>query len=486
MRRYLFPILFLVVLVTPFILKNLYGTASTDSSSGKELVIITSHVEGIRREFGDAFSRWHEQHFHEPVHVVYLNYGGSADTLKFFRNSQETTFKSLGTYKIDLIWGGGDYLFKVQLNEFLQPVELPQATLHFAFPRPALNGIELYDTKNGKWFGTALSSFGICYNKDVCRYLNVHEPKTWSDLADPRWNSWLAVADPSRSTSASTALMIIVERAMIDAVAQGRSEDQGWAQGMGLIRLISSNAKMFSESASEVPGIIAAGDGGAGMAIDFYGRAEVEAVGSDRMGYIEPAGATAINPDPIGVVQGAEHRELAERFIEFVLSEQGQKLWNIRAGAPGGPSHTSLRRLPIAPSVYSDMRNFTDPVNPFAGNLAFEVSNARRKTFPILGDLVRISCIDLLDDLRATRLAITRAGRKDLEAKLGVFPFDQAEALRRMAAWGKATPMERLDLERKWKAEFKSEYRSFRDACSTGVPPVPVTAGHGQDARATQ
>ena len=72
------------------------------------------------------------------------------------------------------------------------------------------------------------------------------------------------------------------------------------------------------------------------MIIDFYGRSQVDAVGDQRMGYVEPRDATAINPDPIAVVRGAEHPELAIRFIEFVLSDEGQRLWNIRA-TTGGP-----------------------------------------------------------------------------------------------------------------------------------------------------
>jgi hypothetical protein len=75
-----------------------------------------------------------------------------------------------------------------------------------------------------------------------------------------------------------------------------------------------------------------------------------------------------------------------------------------------------------------------------------------------------MSCIDLLDELRETRAAIDRAGRKDLEAQLGIFPFDQAEALRRLEQWGKGTPLERLELERRWKGEFKDEYKRLRDA----------------------
>lgn len=468
MRRYLSVILFFVVLITPFVLQRLYGTIEQKNSRrGPELIVVTAHVEGIRREFAEAFSTWHQEKYGTPAQLVYLNYGGSADIVKFFRNSEQTTFKDLGTYHIDLVWGGGDYLFTVQLADFLEPVRLPDATMRFAFPKATLNSNPLYDAKQNKWFGTALSSFGICYNKDVCRVIGVPEPKTWNDLADPRWRSWVVLADPSRSSSAGAAFMIIVERAMVDALHEGRTEDEGWARGMGQIRLIASNAKMFTESSSEVPSIVGIGDAGAGMAIDFYGRSQVEAVGSERMAYLEPAGATAINADPIGLVKGAEHKELAIRFMEFVLSERGQKLWNTRAGAPGGPKRTSLRRLPIAPSIYNDLSNFTDPVNPFSGNLAFDTSNARRRTFPILGELIRMSCIDLLDELRETRAAIERAGRKDLEAKLGVFPFDQAEAMRRMNAWQTATPLQRLELEREWKGQFKEEYERLRKLASS-------------------
>ena len=158
-----------------------------------------------------------------------------------------------------------------------------------AFPKPTLNGINLYDVKDHMWFGTALASFGICYNKDVCRLLETPEPKTWTDLTDCAVAELAVAGRPQPSALAATAFMIVVEKAMIDATNQGRSEDRGWAEGMGTIRLIASNARNFPESGSEVPGIVSAGDAGAGMVIDFYGRSQVEAVGASRMGYIEPA-----------------------------------------------------------------------------------------------------------------------------------------------------------------------------------------------------
>ena len=332
MRRYAPVILFLFVLIVPLVLGKLCGTAPEKSSAGPEVVIVTANVEGIRREFSEAFSTWHAEHFGTPANVVYLNYGGSADTVKFFRNSQETTFKSLGTYKIDLIWGGGDYLFRNQLADFLDPASLPDETMRFAFPNPTLNGIELYDTKRHAWYGTTLASFGICYNKDVCKMLDVAEPKTWSDLADALGE--LAVAGRPEPEHQRGVGVHDHRRARHDrrqGAGQNRRRRLGPRHGRDSPDRV--EREDFTESGSEVPSIVGIGDAGAGMVIDFYGRSQVEAVGADRMAYLEPAGATAINPDPIALVKGAEHRDEAIRFIEFVLSEQGQRLWNTRAGA---------------------------------------------------------------------------------------------------------------------------------------------------------
>jgi iron(III) transport system substrate-binding protein len=473
MRRYFFVILFFVVLIAPFLIRLAVGisTSSSTSRNSLTLVIVSPHLESIRREFADAFSDWHQKEFGTPVFVDYRNYGGGSDIVKFFDAGKNTIYASLGTYKVDLVWGGGDYLFDQQLKKpgYLDGVQIDPAIMAAAFPKPDLNGVALYDTnsKPPQWLGTALSSFGIAYNRDVDRYLQLPDPKTWTDLKDPKYRGWIVAADPTRSASAKQAFMTIVEKAMADASPAGRSEDAGWADGMGLIRQICANAKLFTDSSGTVPGIISSGDAAAGMAIDFYGRTQAESVGSDRMGYVEPAGATVINPDPIALVKGAEHRDLAIQFIEFVLSEQGQRLWNTRAGAPGGPKVTSLRRLPIMPSVYLDRKDFTDDVDPYTMTGGFNKSNAREKTFGILGELIQSSCINLLDDLRETRRVILASPHAaELDAKFGVFPFDQKEALARMAMYKKATPVERLNMQRQWTQEFRDEYRQLREAAA--------------------
>jgi spermidine/putrescine-binding protein len=236
-----------------------------------------------------------------------------------------------------------------------------------------------------------------------------------------------------------------------------------------LVRQIAANARNFSDGSTIVSSIVGQGEAAAGMAIDFHARSQVDAIqsgsGSSRLAYVEPANATAINPDPIALVKGAEHRELAVRFIEYVLSEEGQRLWNTRAGAPGGPRTTSLRRLPIMKSVYDRPVNFTDRANPYRSSQDFNTRRDRTATFGFIGELVQMSCIDPLDELREARAAVARSPRAaELDARLGVFPFGQAEALKRMARYHDADALERLALQRRWTEEFRQEYRRLREA----------------------
>ena len=58
--------------------------------------------------------------------------------------------------------------------------------------------------------------------------------------------------------------------------------------------------------------------------------------------------------DPIGILRGVKNKEVAELFVEYVMSMEGQKLWNFEVGTPGGPEHFALRRLPVRRDFYVD------------------------------------------------------------------------------------------------------------------------------------
>ena len=51
-----------------------------------------------------------------------------------------------------------------------------------------------------------------------------------------------------------------------------------------------------------------------------------------RLVYVSPVGGTSISADPIALLRGAPKRDLAVAFMRFVLSVEGQRLWNYRVG----------------------------------------------------------------------------------------------------------------------------------------------------------
>jgi iron(III) transport system substrate-binding protein len=468
-------VLVLLVLCLPFIFRALTTQAPpvvVQSGPADQLVVMTPHLETVRRKFDEAFSAWYAGKFHRGVSIEYLSYGGG-EIVKFLQAS-EAAYERSGTYNIDIVWGGSDSLFSDALgSKYLEKVSLDPGLLAAAFPSPDIGGVPLYDpdpVAGPRWFGAALSSFGILYNRDVLAYLHLPEPKTWADLADPRYRGWLELADPTRSASAKAALQVIVEREMETASQEHRAPEEAWARGMGLIRQIAANAKGFTQAANELPSTVSNGDAAAAMTIDFYAHAQIAAVGEGRMGYVEPHGATMVTPEPIALVRGAPHADVARRFIEFILSDTGQRLWITKPGSGESPE-MALQRLPIVRSVYDNPVNFTEFTNPYTTVGGFNTQPSRRAAFGLMDELIVLCCIDLLPELRETRKQILESPRaSELDARLGSFPVDQAasqagvEVHRQML---KGKPEDWLTLQRRWREQFRAEYRELRRAAGS-------------------
>ena len=271
---------------------------------------------------------------------------------------------------IDLFFGGGAFDFERQAAAGLlvaRDASGKQGPAALAEARPdwfsdgvmpqSFSG-EPFRDPGYRWVGTVLSAFGICYNRDSLARLGLETPPDeWSDLEDPRYRGHIALADPTKSGSTTKAFeMLVQERIQTLARERGLSGDAaviaGWDDAMRLILRISANSRYFTDSSAKVPRDVAMGDAAVGMCIDFYGRSYNElyrdpATGESRIEFVMPRGGTSIGADPIGLLRGAPSPELAHRFIEFVLSPEGQKIWNYRVGAPGGPTRHALRRPPI-------------------------------------------------------------------------------------------------------------------------------------------
>jgi iron(III) transport system substrate-binding protein len=231
MKRYIWIILFLVVLIAPFIVRWATGSSEVAAppADAVKIVVVTPNTQEIRREFGRAFEAWHASKYGKHVAIDFRTPGGANDIQRLI----ETTYQAKRvngklppeeevTADLDVVWGGGDFMFDVALKPMgvLSSIDLSDEFLKQVFPSPKLAGVKLYDVAPGqrpKWVGVCLASFGIVYNPDLYASLGLPAPTRWDDLGNEKLAGLVALADPTHSGSAAVAYMMVIQRAMADA-----------------------------------------------------------------------------------------------------------------------------------------------------------------------------------------------------------------------------------------------------------------------------
>lgn len=310
-------------------------TESSAASSGEDrLVIVSPHRKSIQEEFIPRFQEDYKKRTGRSVRVDWLDQGGTSAGLRFIRARYAQKPESAD---VDLFWGGGATAFIELDNEsLLEAYELP-SELATQIPKKA--GGAVISSPENTWHGSAISGFGIFYNKKALKFKNLETPKTWEDLAHPRFRSQLSLTDPRQSGSASTMNVIVLE-------------SQGWEEGWRILTSIAANANHFTHSSSDPIKAIVTGDAVAAMAIDFYAAAQIAEVGADSLGFVLPEGETILDPDPIGILKGAPNREVAEAFINFILQPSEQALLMLPQGVEGGPRRSTLGRMGVNKKAY--------------------------------------------------------------------------------------------------------------------------------------
>lgn len=441
------------------------------------------------------------------------------DLLELRQTLRSTDDPALFSIGIDLFFGGGEFDHARTFARGLTAPAWPDGIPEHLITLP--DGTELIPERlSGEtwrtrgFIGTAVSAFGIVYNTDRLADLGLDtSPQSWNDLTDIRFHRQLGIADPTKSGSVAKAFEMMIHQQINEAVEaagfswrtafEGDTRDpayldaiqEGWLNGINLVRLIGANARFFTDSAGKVPIDVSTGNAAVGISIDFFGRYQAETsrdprTGRERMRYVTPIGGSSVSCDPISLIRGAPNRETAVRFMEFTLSEAGQSLWNQRIGTPGGPERFALRRLPIRRDFYPSADNpalraafesraphnsddLSDPsVNPYALAEQFVyVPDWTGRHFGIHRDLIRAMAMDAGDELSAAWAAIARAGGPEavpeaMQALLALPVGVSWEGLLDRSRFG---PDRQMDYMRDWVIFFRQQYNLARRLAQQGV-----------------
>lgn len=474
----------------------------------RQVIVVTPHGEAIRAEFGAAFATWARRELHQEVGVDWRTPGGTGDIVRYLDDRYGESLRALSgldrraartfndpkadpadparraflaseaTVGIDVFFGGGEFEYRRQAAKgYLVDAGLLRSDPAWFAPEviPAtLSGERMFDPQ-GRYYGACISAFGIAVHHDRLAGLEPAGPiATWRDLAAPRLVGAVVIADPTRSGAVATACERVLQSEMAAAAADPDKPtpeelERGWTAGWDVLRHIAANSAWVSDGASKAVRAVARGDVAAAMCIDFHARAEAEwtatAGGTARLAFVVPQAGTSFSADPIGLLRGAPNRDLGVAFIRFVLSPEGQRLWNYRPGEPGGPQRYALRRLSIRRDLYTPEHraHASDPeVDPFTAAARFTYrAKLTGGVFGLIGPLAKGAIFDPRDELTAAWRAIIRAGGPErvpqAAAALARLPFTYAEAPAVLAEI-QASPLRRLELVRRWADGARANY----------------------------
>lgn len=331
------------------------------------VTVVTSFPRDMTDPFKAAFEKAHPG---TSLEVVSRNTNAAVSHLKETRSANT----------VDLMWASAPDAFEVLKAEgLLEKVDIDAKEI------PASIGGYPINDPDGSYYGFAASGYGIMYNTRYIKANDLPVAKEWDDLKRAEYNGHVAMSSPSRSGTTHLT---------VETLLQG----EGWEKGWATWKWISGNMNTVTERSFGVPDAVNSGSTGFGIVIDFFGLASKASGFPVELVY---PSVTAIVPANIGIIKNAPNQEGAKKFVEFLLSPEGQKVL----------LNPAIMRLPVNPEAYKDApEGFPNPFDKdFApGAIEFDVDKSGVR-YNLVNSLFDVLVTYRLEDLRAAVAAVQKA-----------------------------------------------------------------------------
>lgn len=356
-----------------------FGTPPQALSLENKLVIVTSFPKDLYNTIVKGFRKKHPS-----VKVEVLNKKTSAG-IAYIRETASNPS--------DIFWASAPDAFEVLKDDnLLQKYQVKAKGI------PKIIGAYPINDPDGYFKGFAAAGYGFMWNTRYLKAKKLPAPKEWSDLTKAVYHGHVGMSAPSRSGTTHLT---------VETILQG----EGWEKGWATILAMAGNFQTVTERSFGVPDGVNNGQFGVGIVIDFFG------LSSKASGFpvdFRYPTVTTLVPANVAIIKNAPHPKAAGAFIEFLLSDEGQKLL----------LDPKIRRLPIRPSTYKMVSK--DFPNPFTDKsigaaVKFDIKRSKGR-YNLVNSLFDVMVTFRLRELRSAWGAIQKAEmalKKKPSAKAG-------------------------------------------------------------------
>lgn len=201
----------------------------------------------------------------------------------------------------DLWFGGGVDAFMAAkdsgLLEAYKPIEIDKVDSRFV------------DTENF-WASKGLTVVGFLVNEEQLKEKGLEVPRTWKELADPKYKDEIIMANPAVSGTMYGA---------VKGVLDMMGEEEGWK----FFEELNENIPFYGKRGKDPEEKTVAGEFSIGLIPADKGSFDVAE--DNNLTVIYPEDGIPWVPEGVAVFKGGEGSEIAKAFIDFMLRDENQK-----------------------------------------------------------------------------------------------------------------------------------------------------------------
>ncbi len=305
-RKKALPILLIITLVFMVMVSVTLFAVTPDKDRVLSMYVAYGGPNVIAREFEKA----------SGIKIEYLTMS-SGEVLARLRAEKYNP-------QTDVWFGGGSDAF----------IRAREEKLIMAYQSPNRKSVKsIFRDKEGYWTGVSIVVVGFLVNRDRLNRKGLKMPDSWGDLANPSYRNEIMASNPNTSGTAYTT---------VSGVLQIMGEKNGWT----FLDKMYANVP-FLEKSGSAPGKKAlAGEFVIGIVPDPHNlplrNPAVPLVS------IFPKDGVLAWPSPVAIIKGAKHPNNARIFVDWCLSNEGQKV--LMKASPRVPT-TDVDTLPGVPKI---------------------------------------------------------------------------------------------------------------------------------------